>query len=875
MSSSSLRAAALAIVLLLPPIAPSQPAAKAPTKEQIARWVKELGDGNFEVRENASKRLWEAGEAAEAAVREAMRSDDAEVVRRAGELAEKFRWGIYPDTPPRVVGLVERYKSADVNGKLAAVRELLDLGAQGCVTLLKVARAEKDPEFRRQLLGRIGQESSRAVPGLLADGSFTNLETLLELSVVAEAEQALPNYAAYWLLRGRIDEAVARWKADAERSGHKQAYEVLAYLYRAKGELPAARAAALKADKPELIEQILYDQGDWKALAGRSTANEFRRDIEALGFRAAYQRLAGENDALNATLAEIRKFAEGRKENDVEAWYAAKALFLNDRPADALDLLAKIARHADVSFEVLAARGRYGEAFAVAEAVTADDRRKPLLEVLRARALYLLGEKDQAQAVFARLASNIKDGGETLWHERLVDVESRLGLREQAEEHCGRVLAFSNNPAQVARLLGKVFPGHGDQAGALWAGLRRVPGQAGDPAATMKQLRDLLDGKASAKELASVAAAAEKQAPSLPPDDREALLLAVAAAAATAKDEALATTWLEKAAAHGSAAALLRLGDHLAAKKDWPAAARRYAEAWAKEPHDPLPLYLRGHALAQAGQAKEGALWMDRARLLPLGSEPVRHAFADALAERGHHEAARHERAFLIRVSQPGSFYAADALRQSALDAAARRDFARAADLHEKSMLRCLDARVSFQEGGAYVAVPEAIHRYRAFGLLAAGHLDEARKEMALCETMMPGDVDLPAGAVPLLDKLGRQKEADELFGRCRAVHEKLCRDYPNSAREHNALAWLSACCRRELDQGLEHAQKAVALAPDAAGYHDTLGEMYFQRGDKDKALAAARKSVELAPKVDYYRRQMKRIEAGDPKAELPPHGDE
>ena len=87
-------------------------------------------------------------------------------------------------------------------------------------------------------------------------------------------------------------------------------------------------------------------------------------------------------------------------------------------------------------------------------------------------------------------------------------------------------------------------------------------------------------------------------------------------------------------------------------------------------------------------------------------------------------------------------------------------------------------------------------------------------------------------------------------------------------------MAWLTACCRRELDKGLEHAQKAVALAPDAPGYHDTLGEVYFQRGDKEKALTAARRSAELDPKVEYYKRQIKRIEAGDPRAELPAQGD-
>lgn len=876
MSSSPVRAAVLAAVLLLPATSLAQPAPKAPTKEQIAQWVKELGDNDFDVRETASKKLWEAGEAAEAAVNEAVKSGDAEVARRAAELAEKFRWGIYPNTPPKVVELVGRYQAADENGKLAVVREMFDAGAPGCATLLKIARAEKDANFKKRLFGQIGQEASRAVPSLLAEGSFTNLETLLELSVAADAEAAMPSYAAYWLLRGGLDGTIGRWKAEAAKPDGKRASEVLAYLYRAKGDLPAARAAAEKADKADLLEEVLYQQGDWKALAKRPATNEFRRDIEALGYRAAYQRLAGDADAFDKSAADLRKYAEGRPENDVETWYAAKALFLNDRPADALALLAKTTQHADVYFEVLAAQGRYREAFEAADAVKAGHPHKPLVELLRARALYHLGEKDKAQAIFAKVAEGIKEGDETLWQEQLIEVEYRLGLRDQAREHCGRVLAVSKSPARAPRLLGKVFPGHGDEAGALWALLRRLPGTAEDPATAVKRLRDLLEGRATEKEIAALGEAAEKQqAQAAPPEEREALLLAVAGAALAAKHDALAATWLEKAAAAGSAAALLRLGDHLAGKKEWEAAAGRYARAWARDTNDPLPLYLRGHALAQAGKDKDGALWMERARLLPLGNEPVRHAFADALARRGHAEEARRQRDLLVRVSLPGSFYAGDAVRQSALEAAARRDDLKAADLHERAMLRCLDVRISFQESGAYVAVPDAVHRLRARGLLAAGRVDEARKEMALCEAALPGDVELPCLAVPALEKLGRKKEADELFSRCLALHEKLCRDYPKSAREHNSLAWLSACCRRELDKGLEHAQKAVALGPDLAGYYDTLGEVYFQRGDKDKALAAARKSAELEPKVGYFKRQVKRIEAGDPKADLPPQADE
>jgi hypothetical protein len=39
-----------------------------------------------------------------------------------------------------------------------------------------------------------------------------------------------------------------------------------------------------------------------------------------------------------------------------------------------------------------------------------------------------------------------------------------------------------------------------------------------------------------------------------------------------------------------------------------------------------------------------------------------------------------------------------------------------------------------------------------------------------------------------------------------------------------------------------------VELAPDEAAYQDTLAEVYFQRGDREAAVAAAQKCVEFAP---------------------------
>jgi tetratricopeptide (TPR) repeat protein len=156
-----------------------------------------------------------------------------------------------------------------------------------------------------------------------------------------------------------------------------------------------------------------------------------------------------------------------------------------------------------------------------------------------------------------------------------------------------------------------------------------------------------------------------------------------------------------------------------------------------------------------------------------------------------------------------------------------------------------------------------------------AGKLAEGLAEAAAAFEAMPAGLDLATLLVPVLEKAGHQKEADALFERCLAVQLKLCRDYPGYAGCHNSVAWLSAACRRNLDEALKHAQKAVELAPESPGHLDTLAEVYFQRGDREKAVELERKVLQMAPQRVYFRKQLQRLEAGDPKAPLPPEDDE
>jgi tetratricopeptide (TPR) repeat protein len=266
---------------------------------------------------------------------------------------------------------------------------------------------------------------------------------------------------------------------------------------------------------------------------------------------------------------------------------------------------------------------------------------------------------------------------------------------------------------------------------------------------------------------------------------------------------------------------------------------------------------------------------MEQAHFLPLADNKARGEFAVALARRGFNDDARRENELIRRLGEAGSYYGAEAERRSAFEALLTGDYLKAADGQERTLLRCLRTYVKFVQNPAYLGVPTLTHRFRARGLLDAAKLAEAQKEIAYCRAALPGDVDLAILVVPELQRKGHKKDADELFAHTAAVYEKLSADYPKCAWAHNSIAWLSVCCRRDLDQALDHAQKAVALAPTNAGHLDTLAEVHFQLGQKDRALEAQRKAIELEPKRGYFQKQLKRIEAGDPKAERPPDQDD
>jgi tetratricopeptide (TPR) repeat protein len=838
----------------------------APTAQEIAKAVKQLGSKNFKERQKASAFLWSAGKAAEAALQKAAKSKDNEVSRRAREILEKFKYGIFPDTPKQVLGLIKEYRTGNDEAKVKVINELNKLGPPGHAVLIKFAGVEEEGYIRRTLFHCL---TSEVLPGLLVNGRFDEVEELLEMGLKGGEERAIRDYAAYLALRGRLDARLSVWAKKAKKlTGYKDA-EVAMYLYRAKGDLKKALPLAKRAEKKWLPAAIQIEQSAWKELAAsQDPLTENADPLTPLCLKAAFHRLAGNAKEFDKAVAELQKL---EMTDPYTLKRVAYALLLNDRASQAIDLLTKH-NQPGLVFTLLATQNRYREAFALADKVKADHDPDDLLalKLAMARTHVVLGDRDRAVKLLAKLAEEklVPKPGRTFYIDfiQVLDTEYQLDLKDQAFAHCAQIIPTAEKEEVLPVLFTKVFPEQGDQA-ALWWKFLRKKHDGEKTSATLQRLRDLFARKVAAKDFAALAKEMDKAASDLPgKEDREKGLQALGQMCRAYGQPELAKTAWEKA---DSAAALLELGHGEAGKKQWQEAARLYGKAWAKDQGQPLPLYLQGWALVQAGRKQEGEKWLDLARTIPLANDNKRFLFSVDLARRGFTDAAEKEREFLLRTGQFNSMQISNALTYLSASTYLKKDYRLASTYHDRSLLPFLES-VAFVRAEAYLRVPAFGHLVHGQALIHQGKIDDALKEVRLSLAALPGDLETVLYVFPELEKRKRKKEAEEVFTRVFGHFEKVCKAYPKSAQNHNSLAWLAVCCRRQLDKALEHAKKAVDLAPKTAGYLDTLAEVYYQRGDKAQAIKLMKKCIELNPASSYYKKQIKRFEASGPPSETP-----
>lgn len=140
----------------------------------------------------------------------------------------------------------------------------------------------------------------------------------------------------------------------------------------------------------------------------------------------------------------------------------------------------------------------------------------------------------------------------------------------------------------------------------------------------------------------------------------------------------------------------------------------------------------------------------------------------------------------------------------------------------------------------------------------------ECKFKIAEIEFILTGSLDAMRGVVNtdriniyipkayeyLIQDLINKKDKSSCISICQEAYNK----YPGSWEILNKYAWAIYTFRIKEDysKALKMAQKSISLNPERAGTYSTESWIYFEMGDKEKAIESVKKAIELYPHPSY-----------------------
>ena len=343
------------------------------------------------------------------------------------------------------------------------------------------------------------------------------------------------------------------------------------------------------------------------------------------------------------------------------------------------------------------------------------------------------------------------------------------------------------------------------------------------------------------------------------------------------KDEALAALRKLLEVQTGDPLSLLRLADLLAKQTAWPLVEEMETRFPRPVSSISLLLYCVANARAQQGKVQEAEATAARARGLDPGKVDLalfRHVqVAGELIERGMFAWAEQECRYVV----------ATADRQDRAALFARHTLAsmfhdldenlKAAEV-EKEMVEILkEARPGKTDLSleSLATTTGQMHYYYACHWLAKGDRQQHRKHLDDALAADPQNVDALIAAYRLADAPPEyRRKTTEGIKSCVAEMRKEIAARPTQAVQYNNLAWLVANTEGDLDEALKCSRKSLELEPNNGGYNDTLGRVYYARGDHRSAVLYQGKAAELNPHSRQIARQLKLFEEALAAAKKP-----
>jgi Flp pilus assembly protein TadD len=849
-----------------------------PTKEEILQAINALKSDDFKIRETATKRIWQMGRAAEPYLRQAVADDAAELHYRGNKILSEFKLGLYPDTPENIRKLVQDYRTGNELAREKAISHLVNLGETEI--LIKLVKQENDRNLRASVAARIAANVEVDAPALIFNDDLKKAGDLLELAALSP--RGMRSYSTFLLQTGRLGDAIKKQRKLAEDTMTDA--ELLAWMLRIRGDFTEAEQIFTKLGDTAGARETRVAAGDLLAYAETFT-DPSRRTADTLGFSAAAARLSGDMAGFERITADIEQYAKALPD---ELDRCLNALILNGDINRAYRLAATLNQSElvnmemwryrfDAAFKALGITEKtapydnwlheFNKSFKVGAETEIDAAILPAVKV--AESCVLTGQTVEAQRIMHSIAQVLKARNASLLP--LIFRETQLGLDRLARTHAIDAMKLEIEGDVIDAL----FP-LGDEARArkCWEYMRREFADE-NVEIRLKRMSALFDinRQGHSKEnpedtIQSMVSSAEET--KLPETGKE-LWQTVAFLARLHEKWDLAAKatgkWLGLLGDQALWYNLMGYGDTLMNAGEPELAAEQYGKAWSIESSNPALLYLKAAALDAAGKDDLAAALKQKASLMATGDISKRHYLAYYMWLHDDHDMAREQDKLILRLAKPREGAHPEALKRRYADLKLNGNPADAANALEFYML----SKIQPVNGRNVITRKAALSYWVDLGTLKAkdslnkGSADSAIAMIAQLQQLNSSDSSMLEDIHQLLVDAGKGKEAAALFETTYATSSSAADRFPDRAQHHNNLAWLLSRCSKRPDDALLHAERAVKMEPDNGAFLDTLAEVHFQRGEREKAISFSEKAVVLLGDDAQVKRQLNRFKNGQP----------
>jgi len=828
--------------------------------EGVEDLVTQLSSDSFREREDATRALWEEGEAALEMLRAASVSDDPERAKRAAAVLEKVELRIRPETPPEIFEQIQRYQTAPQNLKANHINELRRIKAY--FQILKLYSLEKRPETRMEITPLIRGIAMRGAQEALAVNDFETAEKLLKMS----AKEPNDLIALAWVYRSMGKLGKGMEDPPAPEDVATEDWEIT--LLRVRGDLDGAVRLAEESKRARLLAGLKVLQGD-PTLWIRQNGNGVK-GVQAL---PAYVDIA------------LKRW-EGKKVKDSD--FAALLKILNARDSNeqpqAVASLAALGRMAEVEkyqakespelgFMHYLSQERIAEAL---ETFGLDPEKPDYNAWVKERFAKMIDEEEG-------------DGGGSSLNELLMIagfLETRGLSKELSEAYSAPLANFAKErPESFINFMGSLFqPGSGAPRfaaayGAIWVGndenrwwelLSTAFGEEPEVAEWLAWVAEIEPGITRPDMLRVMMALfgvgsdpdhlydkwldkvweVIKKSPEADNQDNQDHLQRIRTLAVARQDVATALKARDALDEDSRASAMWpSIDKYLSAASRWKDAVGLIEESGDLKTSPNFHAYM-AVTLRRAGFIKRAAEHDALAEKLSLGYSPSCYRIGSLYVYGGE-------------LKQAAVWY-----RRAALHAdASESDFVNVLDTYARSVFE--NGRWEIAASCYEILALSDLSKQFSGGALSGYSKARLNADLSKALAVLPGDREraialldgiyqnfktdgiLADDFFPMLRKVGLNKELEKWFGESWMRISDVIERFPDCDNTRNTAAWLASRARIKLPEAEKHLQTALAENPRQAAYLDTMAEVRFAMGDRAGAVKWSERALLHYPLID------------------------